>query len=258
MSTGPSTLERLVGGLRGAAGGLGPGVTLDGPAWISCKGRLDVGRGSRIASHPVASHLVVARGAHLEIGERVVIGHGAAIAAHGAIRIGAGTRLAPFVSISDTDFHVAGSRDGRPVVTPVTIGRDVRIGTRVTVLRGTTIGDGARVEAGSVVSGTIRDGAVVAGVPALERRPDGAPVASVPLEDLPSVVGRALGTAARLTPATRAVEVPEWDSLGALRVLLALEEAYGVRLEQSGMAAARSVGDLVAMVRSVRERGGRH
>ncbi len=251
--------QRLVARLDGVpAPALGRGITLEGRPWVSCKGRLAIGERAYLSSSPVVSHLVVARGAVLEIGARVTIGHGAAIAAHGAIRIGEGTRLGPFVSISDTDFHVAGEREGRPAITPVTIGRNVRIGPRVTILRGSVIGDGATVEAGSVVSGLVPAGSVFGGVPARDRslaatgQVQGTGLAA--LDDLPGVVGHALGATEVLTLDTCPIDVPAWDSLGALRVLLALEETYAVRLDQRGVGAARTVGELAELVRSARGR----
>jgi acetyltransferase-like isoleucine patch superfamily enzyme len=47
----------------------------------------------------------------------------------------------------------------------VVIGDDVFIGTRVTVLPGSTIGSGSVIGAGSVVSGNIPSGVVAAGNP---------------------------------------------------------------------------------------------
>ena len=56
----------------------------------------------------------------------------------------------------------------RPVVTkgPVTIGKNVWIGDKATILPGVTIGDGAVVAANSVVSKNVPAYSVVAGVPA--------------------------------------------------------------------------------------------
>lgn len=49
---------------------------------------------------------------------------------------------------------------------PVVIGNDVWIGARVTILRGVTIGDGAIIAGGSVVTKDVEPYAVVGGVPA--------------------------------------------------------------------------------------------
>ncbi len=54
----------------------------------------------------------------------------------------------------------------RPSAAPVVIGDRVWVGTRAVVLKGVTIGDGAVVAAGAVVSKDVPAGAVVAGIPA--------------------------------------------------------------------------------------------
>jgi len=113
----------------------------------------------------VQSHLIVQGGAELRIGADVYIGFGAAISCHERITIGEGTRIGAYAAIMDTDFHVAGDTRSTPPPGPVHIGRDVRIGVDVVVLRGTTVGDGAVIEPGSVVWGTIPAGARVAGIP---------------------------------------------------------------------------------------------
>ncbi len=71
------------------------------------------------------------------------------------------------VQVLDTDFHTI-VRDGSPQasVAPVRIGDHVWIGTRAVVLKGVTIGDGAVIAAGAVVTADVPTGAVVAGVPA--------------------------------------------------------------------------------------------
>ncbi|MCB0320464.1 MAG: hypothetical protein KDD60_06010 [Bdellovibrionales bacterium] len=48
----------------------------------------------------------------------------------------------------------------------VTIGKNVWIGTRATILDGVTIGDGAVIGAHSLVRESVPSGAVVAGTPA--------------------------------------------------------------------------------------------
>jgi hypothetical protein len=176
----------------------------------------------------------------------VTIGHGAAIAAFTRVVIGSGARIGPFVIIMDTDFHVAGDRSGRPQSEPIVIGVGVRIGSHVTVLRGSEIGDGAVVAAGSVVAGKIRGGAMVSGVPAREAaserlaQPLGAAV--------PLVVQQSLGLAEVPSLDHGPAEIRTWDSLGALRLLLALEEAFGVTLSEDEVLRVKTVADLVAVV----------
>lgn len=71
------------------------------------------------------------------------------------------------VQLLDTDFHaliVDGAE--RPSVAPLRLGDRVWIGTRAVVLKGVTIGDGAVVAAGAVVTSDVPAGAVVGGVPA--------------------------------------------------------------------------------------------
>jgi acetyltransferase-like isoleucine patch superfamily enzyme len=131
---------------------------------MGVQGRIRIGDDFRLASQPVASHLVAGVGAVLEIGHAVSIGHGAAIAAFEHVQIGDGTRIGPFVVIMDTNFHGAPGEqavvhDCRPVV----IGSHCRIGSRVTITRGATIGDGAEILSGSVVTSAIPPGMCAAG-----------------------------------------------------------------------------------------------
>ncbi|WP_290369083.1 DapH/DapD/GlmU-related protein [Sphingobium sp. CECT 9361] len=75
--------------------------------------------------------------------------------------------------VFDTDFHnhlPQGRRYGKPdwraISRPVSIGDDVFIGTRAIVQKGVTIGDGAIVAAGSVVTKDVPPRSIVAGNPA--------------------------------------------------------------------------------------------
>src|SRR5262249_16843342 len=69
---------------------------------------------------------------------------------------------------------------------PVEIGADVWIAGRVTVLPGTTIGDGSVITAGSVVSGTIPAGVVAGGVPARVLRRTGPSAEPPPAPEAPA------------------------------------------------------------------------
>jgi acetyltransferase-like isoleucine patch superfamily enzyme/acyl carrier protein len=206
--------------------------------------RITIGDRFRLSSLPEESHIVAGDGAEIIIGDDVWIGHGSSISANRRVSIGNGTKIAPFVTIMDTDFHVAGDRSAAPASTPIVIGRDVRIGNGVTILRGATIGDGARVEPGAVVSGEIPTGATAGGVPARVQNAstnDGS-------DDVLHVVMRALGLA---TPPTREDgprNLPGWDSLGSLKLLLALEDVFEITLDQDALLRVQSVGDVASIV----------
>ncbi|MBI1202275.1 MAG: acyltransferase [Rhodopseudomonas sp.] len=89
-----------------------------------------------------------------------------------AIRIGAGTLVGPNVVIVDADFHAIWPPDARAVSpaiesdADVTIGRNVWIGMGSMILKGVTIGDGAVIAAGSVVTRDVAANSLAGGLPA--------------------------------------------------------------------------------------------
>jgi acetyltransferase-like isoleucine patch superfamily enzyme len=145
---------------------VGRGARLAGrPTIFDHGGRIQIGDRFNLSSRPVGSHLVAGTGGALEIGNDVWIGHGAAIAAFESIRIGDGTQIGPFAVIMDTNFHGAsGDQSVQHDCRPIIIGDNCRIGSRVTITRGASIGDGAEILAGSVVSSSIPAGACAGGV----------------------------------------------------------------------------------------------
>jgi acetyltransferase-like isoleucine patch superfamily enzyme/acyl carrier protein len=227
---------------------VGPRPVVTGSPHIENRGRLVIGADVVLASQPVRSHVIVSARGDLEVGDRARIGFGAAISCQQRVRIGDDTFLGPYVSLADSDFHVVGDRDASPEPRPVEIGQRVRIGARVMILAGTTIGDDVEVAAGSVVGGTVPAGSRVAGVPA---RPvaghDGAGSTST-TDVVVELVQRTLALPTR--PALEQVrdEIAEWDSLGALRILIALEEELGVRLGEDEVLGATRLADLVDAV----------
>jgi acyl carrier protein len=53
-----------------------------------------------------------------------------------------------------------------------------------------------------------------------------------------------------LTTATRADEVDGWDSLAHVRIMIAVEEEFGVRFQTSEITSLKNVGGLVDLVKS--------
>ena len=102
--------------------------------------------------------------ATLEIGSGF-INHGARIHCFSRITIGNNVYIGEDVSIKDSDGHeIIGSN--KPMTSPITIKDHVWIGTKVTIIKGVTIGDGSIVAAGSVVTKDVPAHSLVAGVPA--------------------------------------------------------------------------------------------
>jgi acetyltransferase-like isoleucine patch superfamily enzyme len=120
--------------------------------------------------------LIVRGGGRIRIGAGSVVNPGARIESHDRIEIGAWCQIAHEAVIFDTNSHSTEAAERRRALTgegaeraetaPVVIGDDVWIGMRAMVLKGVTIGDGAIVAAGAVLTEDVPAGAVYAGNPA--------------------------------------------------------------------------------------------
>jgi acetyltransferase-like isoleucine patch superfamily enzyme len=107
--------------------------------------------------------------ARFVLGDRVFIGKGCEFDVVSQVSIGSNCLIAPGVFITDHNHGVEVGQlmnDQPCTAAPVTIGSDVWIGTKATILPGVTIGDGAVIGAHAVVTKDIRVGAVAVGVPA--------------------------------------------------------------------------------------------
>ena len=124
------------------------------------------GWGATIHPDATVSHgYEVRKARRLTIGARSSIGNGAILDARGGITIGADVNLSTDVHIW-TGQHDWKSPDFAYVSAPVVIGDRAWISTRVTILPGCTIGEGAVVAAGALVSGDVAPFTLVGGVPA--------------------------------------------------------------------------------------------
>jgi acetyltransferase-like isoleucine patch superfamily enzyme len=106
----------------------------------------------------------------LSIGDDVFINHFAIIDCHCQITIGSRVMLGPSAYLCDFDHNTdvsAGSPAAGPIQgAPVIIGDDVWIGAHAVVLKGVTIGNGAIIAAGAVVTSDVAPLAIAGGVPA--------------------------------------------------------------------------------------------
>lgn len=133
---------------------------------------LKMGRGSRLDIQGCASicngcRITIADGATLSLGREVFINENTRITAYQDIAIGNGCWISWDVNIIDTDFHtivdngVAKSKDAG-----IAIEDDVWIGAKAIILKGVTIGKGAVVAAGAVVTKNVPPECIVGGNPA--------------------------------------------------------------------------------------------
>jgi acetyltransferase-like isoleucine patch superfamily enzyme len=95
------------------------------------------------------------------------VGRGVVIVARDRIEFAAGSGIADLTVVRDSDHRAGLPLDEDHFVSaPIVVGRDVAVYAQSTLLGGITIGDGAIIAAGSVVTKDVPPGAVVGGVPA--------------------------------------------------------------------------------------------
>jgi acetyltransferase-like isoleucine patch superfamily enzyme len=129
-------------------------------------GRLEIGRWVHIGD---GNSLRCHEGS-LRIGDKVVFGKDNTVNCYLDIEFGAATIVADWVYVCDFDHAfddvTVPIKDQGIVKSPVRIGPDVWLGTKVTVLRGVTVGQGSVVAANAVVAKDLPAYSVAVGVPA--------------------------------------------------------------------------------------------
>ena len=105
-------------------------------------------------------------GLNISIGKRVFINSGCCFQDQGGIEIGDDVLIGQQVVIATLNHDFNPEKRGNMSPSPVKIGNKVWIGAHATILPGVTIGDGAVVAAGAVVTKSVPAFSVVAGVPA--------------------------------------------------------------------------------------------
>ncbi|MGX7668097.1 acyltransferase [Flavobacterium pedocola] len=128
---------------------------MDDNAVLKVQGKFDIHTGAFI---------VVNKNAQLVLGSGYA-NNDVEINCFKSITIGHQVAISKGVIIRDSDNHVLNGQSDK-VAAPIVIGNHVWIGLRAVILKGVTIGDGAVIAAGAVVTRDVPANSIVAGVPA--------------------------------------------------------------------------------------------
>jgi acetyltransferase-like isoleucine patch superfamily enzyme/acyl carrier protein len=233
---------------------LGQRAQVRGAPLVDNRGSITIGDDFRLSSVPERSHLVTGGAGSIAIGSRVTVGAGSGIASLARITIGDGVQIGSRVMVWDADYRSADDSATASEAAAVVIEDDVRIDANVTVLKGSFLGKGAWVAAGSVVSGMVPPGAFVRGAPAEvvtragQRRETSAPGPEQVLERLKHAVSQTFGLASPPEPGDGPATIRAWDSLGTLRLLLAIEEEFHIVLAENALAGIGSLSNLQSII----------
>ena len=127
---------------------------------------------SELFGRPVPASLRVFPPFYSDFGKNIHVGEGVFINAcchfqdHGGVYIGDGCQIGHGVVFATLNHGLPRSERQHTVPAPIRLGKDVWIGSNSTILPGVTIGDGAIVAAGAVVTKDVAPDTVVGGVPA--------------------------------------------------------------------------------------------
>ena len=105
-------------------------------------------------------------GKNIHIGKHVFINMGCKFQDQGGIFIGDGTLIGHNVVLATLNHAKFPMDRATMIPAPIHIGKRVWIGSNATILPGVTIGDGAIVAAGAVVTKDVPENTIVSGVPA--------------------------------------------------------------------------------------------
>ena len=109
-------------------------------------------------------------GKNIHIGKRVFINMGCKFQDQGGIYIGDDTLIGHNVVLATLNHALSPRKRADMIPAPIHIGSKVWIGAGAIVLPGVTIGDGAIVSAGAVVTKDVPENTIVGGVPAKPMR----------------------------------------------------------------------------------------
>lgn len=127
---------------------------------------------SQIIGKPVGENFALFPPFHTDCGKNITVGNnvflnsGCKFQDQGGIRIGDGALIGHNVVLATLNHCMYPADRSSMLPAPIHIGKRVWIGSNATVLPGVSIGDGAVIAAGAVVTKDVPENTVVAGVPA--------------------------------------------------------------------------------------------
>lgn len=105
-------------------------------------------------------------GKNIHLGKNVFINADCKFQDQGGITIGDNALIGHNVVLATLNHEEDPNKRGNLIAAPINIGKNVWIGSNATILPGITVGDGAIIAAGAVVTKDVEAESIVAGVPA--------------------------------------------------------------------------------------------
>lgn len=145
-----------------------PGLHTEGKVYVGPGCEIYLAPGSTITLRGCSLNggitLITGPGATIDLAASVV-GRGSVIVARDRITVGTDSKIAEMVVVRDAN-HQRPLTCGTFVTAPVSIGCEVWLGAKSTILAGVSIGDGSTIGAGAVVTRNVPAGVTAVGVPA--------------------------------------------------------------------------------------------
>lgn len=105
-------------------------------------------------------------GKNITVGKNVFINACCHFQDHGGVSLGDGCQIGHNVVFATLNHGLAPEDRQTTYPAPITLGKNVWVGSNSTILQGVTIGDNAVVAAGAVVTKDVPENTIVGGVPA--------------------------------------------------------------------------------------------
>lgn len=127
---------------------------------------------SRLLDKPVDDTFKMFPPFYTDFGKNITIGRNVFINAcchfqdHGGVTLGDGCLIGHNVVFATLNHGIAPDDRASMYPAPITLGKNIWVGSNSTILRGVTIGDNAIIAAGSVVTKDVAENTIVGGVPA--------------------------------------------------------------------------------------------